>query len=363
MSVAAANAPKLRFHRPSGQFLVALPENGKTMYRYLGRDESEARKRYEALIAGLPAPSAAPVKPSVPPIRQGKTVTVAQAAEALIAWNVSQHPNRAEMTRKWSALCLKPAVERWGSEPIGALETDHIEALQSELAQTLAPKTVNDYVGMCKRMIRFAAYKKWRAPMETAFLRPLPKPAPRPKHYSIETLERMFNKARDKKYRAGYDAKRGTVYAAIRLQLLTAARPSEIVTLISGDYEVVEPGAYMLGKSKTEFSSSYPRHLVLCNEAERLLSLCAGAWKTPMAYLFAVKRATQHVPHNLRHTAAFLLHRMPDRASREQTDVFLGHMPGNVSLTYNPIHWAEYVEIAARYARHLRALLPDHFKS
>lgn len=356
---------KLRFHKPSGQFLVALPKpEGGTKYTYLGKDATTAQARYEALLV-LNAPKVAPLVPSLPEapkvIVKGLTVTVKQAAAALVEWNVSQHPNRAVLTRKWSTLCLKNITDRYGEKPIAFLDTDHLEALQSDLAKTLAPKTVNDYVGMTKRMVRFAVYKKWRGPMEDSFLRPMPKPAPKPKHYSLDVLKAMLTAARDKKYRAGYDQKRGTVYAAIRLQLLTAARPSEIVTLISGDYEVVETGAYMLGKSKTEFASSYPRHLLLCPKAEELLKLCEGAWKTPMAYLFAVKRATKRVPHNLRHTGAFFLHRMDEKASREETDIFLGHYPSNVSLTYNPLHWEEYLKLAEKYAAHLAKLMPEHF--
>jgi integrase len=363
----AAATPKLRFHKPSGQYLVALPTtDGKPKYVYLGRDEKAAQLRYDALVVGtVPmAPQPAPTVPTAPRVNLKGTVTVRQAASAMVEYNVSQHPNRAQRTRLWSNVCLKAIVDRYGDKPISFLETDHLEELQRDLAKTLANKTVNDYVGMVKRMVKYAAFKKWRAPMETSFLRPMAKPAPRPKHYSLETLQEMFSKARDKKYRGGYDQKRGTVYAAIRLQLLTAARPSEMVTLVSGDYEIVEPGAYLLGKSKTENSSSYPRHLVLCKEAEELLKLCAGAWKSPMAYLFAVKRATKRVPHNLRHTGAFFLHRMDERASREQTDVFLGHYErcaSRVSLTYNPIRWDEYVGIAERYAKHLAKLMPEHF--
>lgn len=167
----AAETPKLRFHKPSGQYLVALPtKDGKPKYVYLGRDERAAQLRYDALVVGMApmAPQPAPTVPTAPKVNFKATVTVRQAAAALVEYNVSQHPNRAQRTRLWSNVCLKPIVSKYGDNPIGFLETDHLEELQRELAKTLANKTVNDYVGMTKRMEKYAAFKKWRAPMETS---------------------------------------------------------------------------------------------------------------------------------------------------------------------------------------------------
>lgn len=43
--------PKLKFHKPSGRFLVALPTGkGKYEYVYFGKEQAEAERDYKALI-------------------------------------------------------------------------------------------------------------------------------------------------------------------------------------------------------------------------------------------------------------------------------------------------------------------------
>jgi len=327
----------------------------------LGKEQGQAEAKYADLVGTVKVRSIAEPREVAQVVSASGSVTVRQAASALTEYNVSRHPDNAKRTRTWSAACLKPVVDRWGDLPISSLTPQHVQQLQLEVAAVRSPKTCNDYISATVRMVKYAVFKGWRSTMETSFIRPMPKPSPKPKHYSVEDLQSMLTLAKNKKYRAGYDQQRGLVYAAIKLQLLTAARPSEVVTLLNGNYVKVEEGVYMLNSSKTDKSSKYPRHLVLCKEAQECLRLCQGAWPTPMAYLLAVKRTTKKVPHNLRHTGAYFLHRMPNRASREQTDILLGHYPGSVSLTYNPIHWEEYLEIAERYAQHLSTLMPQHF--
>lgn len=79
----AAATPKLRFHKPSGQYLVALPmTDGKSKYVYLGRDEKAAQLRYDALVVGVApaAPQPAPTVPTAPRVNLKGTVTVRQPA-------------------------------------------------------------------------------------------------------------------------------------------------------------------------------------------------------------------------------------------------------------------------------------------
>ncbi len=66
----------------------------------------------------------------------------------------------------------------------------------------------------------------------------------------------------------------------------------------------------------------------------------------------AVKRATGWMPYRLRHTGAYLIHRLG--LDRETTDLILGHYPGGVSLTYNPINWGPLVKAVERYSASLR---------
>lgn len=342
--------PKLRYHTPSGQFLVAMPQtDGKPKYIYLGREKDAAQAKYEALTEkirlALVSPFVSAADTSAFPM------TVGDACDAFRAYLVSQHPQHPRATYRFATSCLSETRAMLGSLPIASVEVDHIEALQARLSARLMPKTTNEYVGITKRMLRYAAYKKWRPPLDLEFVRPLATAAPKPKHLSLPDLQEMLELAKKK------DKK---LFAALKLHLLTAARPTELSTIVAGNYEPVE-GAVMLGKSKTEYTVKYPRHLVLGTEAKALLAVVEGRWKTSVGYYWATKRATNRTSHNLRHTGAFYLHRMKNKASREETDIFLGHYPNTVSLVYNPIHWEQYVPLANRLHEHMAQLLPALF--
>lgn len=357
-----AKPPKLRFHSPSGQYLVAMPQlGGKPKYVYLGRNKDAAQEQYNELLQTLTVQPASAFSPSPTAVQRVKGVTVQQAATALIEYVCSEKPSEATERRRLATQCLRLFVERHGTMPIEAVDTDHLEALRADLSKTHAPKTVNHYVGTVKRLIKFSAYKKWRTPLEMTFVRPVPVPAPKPKNLTVEQLSSMLDAAKNKNYRSLQDNKSKPLYNSLRLQLLGALRPSEVVRLLKGEYEEVEEGVLMLTKGKTDDSASMRRYVLLPAFARKLLKETKVNYEEPRAYLFQSKRATKRTPHRLRHTGAFLLHRMPERATREETDIILGHYPNSVSATYNPLHWDEYMPIMERYAKHLSSLMPQHF--
>jgi hypothetical protein len=76
----ATATPKLRYHKPSGQYLVALPTtDGKTKYVYLGRDDKAAQLRYDALVVGIGLGSASSFAPSHKPSCSAESLALGSA--------------------------------------------------------------------------------------------------------------------------------------------------------------------------------------------------------------------------------------------------------------------------------------------
>lgn len=360
MMTLTRSIPKFRFHKASGQYLVALPNgDGKPKYLYLGKNLEAAEARYEAEIAKLPTENGHEPRKGAPVLFAA--VSVAQAAEALIEYVCAEKPSTAKERRRLNGQCLRLFVEKHGNRSIADISTDDLESLRSELSATLAPKTCNHYLGTVKRLMKYAAYKGWREPMELSFIRRLPVPAPKPKHFKTDELSKMLSMAEAKTYRSDDDNAMQPLYNSLRIQLLGALRPSEVVRLLLREFEEVEKGVYMLHKGKTDDSASMRRFVLLPKLGQQLLKATTVNYAEPRAYLFQTKRATKRTPHRLRHTGAYLLHRMPERATREEVDIILGHYPNRVSATYNPLHWDEYMPIMERYAQHLKCQLPKHF--
>jgi integrase len=357
-----ATLPKIRFHKASGQYLAVLPKSGGGhRYLYLGRDENAARSRLDAELASLPTctPSLADdVVAVVLPKRKERGVTVRLAAESLIDYAGANGVDNPEKHRKWVRQCLSALLEAHGSMLVARLEVEHLEAIQEALKKEHKPCTVRHYVSNMKRLVKYAAHMGWRETIEFQFMRRVSMPAAKPKHYSLDLLSKYLCAARDKDY--SWKAKSGIVYNAMRLQLLTACRPSEVFRLLNGQYEIVEDGVAILNKSKTDKSAGVARTILLSPLAKEMLSTKVD-WKCPLGYYWACKHAFNDKPHNLRHSAAWMLHRMPERPSREDVDVVLGHKLDGVSLVYNTVDWPRYVAMMERYQIHLNTLFAGHF--
>jgi integrase len=350
---ASRRVPGLRQHKASGQWIVEI--SGKT--NYLGHDRGKAQVQYDALIEDLL--KARTTAPADNPAHSGR-MTVSDAAAALVEFMVADKGDeRAPILRKWTLGCLKPFTDKHGPRDVRAVSIDDIEAYRADLVRRLSPKTASDYLYLAKRVMKYAAFKGWRDPMEMSFIKPPALLAPKPKHLTVEQIKKMLDDAKAKTSYAGHpDA---NLYNAIRIQLMTAARPSEIVRLLRRRFDEVEPGVFQLNEGKTNRASSQLRCLLLSKAARALLDQTIVKWESPTAYLFACRRACARPPHRLRHSGAFLIHRCG--FSRETTDLLLGHMEifaNRISLVYNPIHWEPLLEAIEKYNRRLGELMPEH---
>ncbi len=123
------------------------------------------------------------------------------------------------MTRKWTAACLKPLLDKHGHRDIRLLNIDDIEEYRGDLCEQFAPKTALIYLAATKRLVRYSAFKGWRTPLEHVVHSCPPTTAPKPKHLTLSmNSRRCMSLAKVKKSYAGQDGI--MLYNALRLQLM-----------------------------------------------------------------------------------------------------------------------------------------------
>lgn len=324
--------PTLRIHKASSQYVADL--NGQT--RYFGKDEEAAWAAFLPALAEWRASSGL-----------YDSVTVREAAEAL-AGMVAADCGHASL--RLARAPLKAFTAKYGARCIDSITVHDIETFKSDCQKTCAPKTVNHWLGSAKRLMKYAAYKGWRPPMELSFVRMVALAAPPPKHLTIAEVSAWMDKA---------DAHCANLGVWLRIMLATGARPSEVVRLVKGEGSWLEDGVFVFDKAKTNKAVRHPRCLVLQPEMLALLKTATPQWRWQCTFAQACHAAFESGPHRLRHTSGYLIHRLPgDAVSRETVDLLLGHYPGWVSLTYNPVDWRPIKALAGRYLRHLQGSLP-----
>lgn len=332
-----AAIPRVRVHKASGQFVTEL--EGRTVY--LGREEDKAWTAFLPLLAAWRVQTG----------EQG-SVSVREAASKLASMVAADcgHPS----TRQAFAP-LKQFCSAHGSKDIADLTVADLEAFKGDIQKDKAPKTVNHWMGAVKRLVRYGHYRGWRGPMELGFLKMVPLEAPAPKHLSIAEVSAWFKKADD------YGENLGLW---LRVMLATGARPSEIVRLVCGEGTWIEDGVFCFNKAKTNKVVRQPRCLVLNAPTQELLKRSKPQWNWQCTFSQVCDRAFDSGAHRLRHTSAYLIHRLPgERVSREDTDIWLGHYPAYVSMVYNPIDWSNVKALGERYYSHLQAMFPSVYSA
>ncbi|MFO0857259.1 MAG: hypothetical protein U0640_07890 [Phycisphaerales bacterium] len=328
------NVPTLRIHKASGQWVSDL--GGKT--HYFGKDNQAAWEAFLPLLAQWRERN-----------NRYDSVTVREAARHL-ATMIAADCGHPDLRQAYAP--FRYFVEVHGARYLADLAVKDLEGFKADiLAKKLAPKTVNHWMGAVKRLIRYGHYRGWRGPMETGFIRMVPLQAPPPKYLTTFEVAEWFRKA---------DAYNENLGLWLRVMLATGARPSEIVRLVSAEGTWIESGVFCLNKGKTNKVVRQPRCLVLNAPTQALLSRTSPQWSWQCTLCQVCTRAFDSGPHRLRHTAAFLIHRLPgERVSREDTDIWLGHYPAYVSMVYNPIRWDNVKALADRYYSFLHATFPS----
>lgn len=145
--------------------------------------------------------------------------------------------------------------------------------------RSLAPRTINHDLGTVKTMLKWAAENELAPPIALGALRKVPAPPPRFDRLTREQVLGMLAKAeRTDKDLACY----------IALTYLCVCRPSETVRLVLGQGHftpvtmpsgVLHPrGVFVLPEHKTARRVSFPRHVILSDEALVWLDSVRPRW-------------------------------------------------------------------------------------
>ncbi|MDP1662693.1 MAG: hypothetical protein Q8L55_12335 [Phycisphaerales bacterium] len=326
------NVPTIRLHKASGQYVSDL--NSKT--RYFGKDLEAA---WAAFLPELAAWREATGRKDCVSVREA-----AQALASMVAADCG-HPDT-----KLALSHLKDFLTVHGDQDVSAIGVDEIEKYKRSCLTRFSPKTTNHFLGAAKRLMRYAAFRGWRAPMELSFIGMVNLPTPQPKHLPLKELGEWIQKA---------DERCPNLGVWLRVGLATGARPSELIKIVRGEFTLLEEGVLCLTKGKTNKVVNHPRCLVVVPAVQKLLAEAKPQWSHICTLSQACSRTFDSGPHRLRHSSAYLIHRLPGEAvTRDATDVFLGHYPKTVSLIYNPIDWRPVTALAERYLGYLRAALP-----
>lgn len=381
--------PKLKFHKPSGRYLVALPSlTGKPEYVYLGKDQTAAERQYQALIVRtfgrvtLTAPqnsepkangsrlnflgktqegmfpdlseafaavsrkakaAARPSEPKAPAPAKPSGMTVEEAYERYLSQIVAPAQRNGET--KGAEERLGGIRKAFGERPIDSLTISELLDWRKRLAAQYAPVTTNHYLVAARGLLRFSAAMGWRQPLPLELVKNIRTPPPKDKSWTPDRLRMTLNRCqRADPY----------LYCWMSVGFLTLTRPSEthrmMFDILSGAGTWHEEGVYVLQEHKTATRSHMPRYIPVCPTAMALIERCKtlrpkklrdaakrefpipyGDWN---AYSRACVKQSGEPPHALRHSSATYLIR--SGTARSTVDEMLGHQPpnGRVSIIY-----------------------------
>ena len=218
--------PSFRHHKPSGQGFVEI--DGKR--HYLGKyDLPETSQAYHRLIAEWIAGGYRL------PVPQDK-ITVLEVVDAYVEWAAGYYLGRfGEPSDENSRIrcALKPVVDLYGSVPAIHFGPNALRAVRKVwIDDKISITTINSYVGVIKRMFKWAVSHEMLPVTAHQALATLPglrrgrgqgkDPQPRqvvPIEHVATTLPHLPRQ----------------LQAVIQLLLLTGARPTEVLRLQRGD--------------------------------------------------------------------------------------------------------------------------------
>lgn len=368
--------PKLKYHKPSRQYLVSLPtRSGKPEYVYLGKDQTAAERQYQALIVrtfGQPQEVGSlsggdgkrtaqtklfgqkprgmfpdleifsPNRVQAAPAKKG-AVTVNQAKARLLSQIVA--PSVRDGNTRDVDYRLTHFTDKFGERSIADIDLPELLDWRKDMAAKFSAATTNHAITETRRLLRYATGMGWRAPLQLDMLKGVPTPAPKDKSWKPDKLKAVLGRClRNDPY----------LYCWMSVGFLTLTRPSEtyrmMADILTGQECWHEEGIYLLQSHKTATKSKLPRYIPVCPTAmalierakrEKPLPLCMRGkgegelpWGDWNAYSKGCGKASGEAPHPLRHTSATLLIR--SGTARSTVDEMLGHQPpnGRVSIIY-----------------------------
>lgn len=312
-------APTLRKHK-TGQYCCQWANK----VHYLGTDRTEAETRYQAQLAEWSIWVTMQTMERQAVVERRKGPTINEGIERFLV------AKSAELDRdgiaKYRSI-LKRLSAFAGNHQLEGLTPLLLQRLKENLRQQgYSPKTINHTLMSVRTMTRLLAGLGLMTRHDYSVVSPLALPPPEPKGMTLDEVRAFIAKATEAREQVGL---------AVRLQVLTACRASELPKLVNGEGVWEAEGIFRLAHHKTEKKAKRHRHLVLSKEAREILAkLKPHQWADGHYYSIAVIRIMGEGPGRLRHTAAGLLVR--NGISRAEAGEFLGHAIGRVSLTYIP---------------------------
>ena len=280
--------------------------------------------------------------------RRGHRRTIADLVDAFLQGYLDQG---RDQTERYYRKHLTRFLRTYGRLYVDELDLAGIAAFRDGLIGVgYAPKTIAHDMGAIKTCWSWGdelGYCQAFNLRARAFRGP-PIPAPRPRSLTAEQIKAWLQLAR---------AADPRLESWIALQYLTAMRVSEVPRLIHGAGEFVavpmsdgiaERGAFVMDRSKTEHRTSFPRYVILSEEALLYLDSAARAPWSWQHYSVLVRAACgPGGPKILRSSAATHLDLLGvDRAIWRR---ILGHAPNDAG--------AHYARGALRPLRETAALL------
>ncbi len=301
---------------------------------YFGRDPAEAARRFADSLEQWTAWR--DEKQLAFDIRPRDRVTVAELADQFLdAKELQGGPD----LRAYYSKHLKHFLIGFGWLDAVAVTVRNLNTVREErMRRGFAPKTVNHDITAMKCLMQWAMDLEHIPPVNIKGCKKLSLGAPPDKSLPRGRVWQLLFCVAE------------PVRSWLAVNYLTMARPTEVVRIVRKEGTWSEPGVFRLDRSKMEFRTRQPRHVVFSDAALRWLANCEPRWSRLDSYSGAVRAACgAGGPHPLRHSGATHLHSMGvDRAS---IDLLLGHLPSRVSQTYARIEWQPLREIAALLAR------------
>jgi integrase len=318
--------PKLRKHA-SGLYVVRWAGRD----RYLGRDPTEAQKRYLKSLEEWTAWRTVRNTQRLPPMTQAYTL-----AEIVARFIEAKELERGPDLRRYYAKHLKRLLHAYGPARADQIRARHLQAVKAEMmAAGYAPKTISHDLIAAKAVLTWAAGLEYIPPVMLKGVRTPALGPPPDKSLSVKAV---------RKWVLGTPA---PLQAWLAITYLGLMRPSETVRVVNAQGDWAETGVFRLDRGKVDRSARMARHVVFSPEALRWLKQCEPVWSRLDTFSAAVRRECgAGGPHPLRHSAA--THLVQAGVPRADVDLLLGHAPPRVSLTYARIVWPPLRRTVAR---------------
>jgi len=248
----------------------------------------------------------------------------------------------------------------YGTLYASELDLGALRAFRSDMLKLdLSPKTIGHDINAVKTMLRWAADNELAPEIRLRAIVPPFAPPPMPKRLTYDQVADWM--------RLAYKHDR-RLLPYLALNYLCLCRPSEVVRLINheGQFQPVrvkrrvlvkgkwttktlmEPrGVFVMERSKTERRTSYPRHVVMTDQALAWFDMAVPAWQRLDTYSPRVRKICgPGGPKLLQKAAAW--HLQLQEVELGDVDLLLGHEPSGAWRHYARREWTALRERAAR---------------